>query len=103
MIYVMVTMEVEEGRMEEFLRLCGRLRPLVLAERGCLGYDYVRETSSPLPIQEPVDRNRITLVERWESVEALEAHRGAPHMAEFGPQMNRLRSKVTARVGESVF
>ena len=74
MVYVVVTMTIKDGGMEEFLELCGRLRPLVLAERGCIGYDYVREKNSLLPIQETVDRDRITLIERWESPEALAAH-----------------------------
>jgi quinol monooxygenase YgiN len=103
MIYVVVTMTIEDGRMDEFLALCGQLRPLVLAERGCIGYDYAREKDSLLAIQEAVDRNRITLVERWESPEALAAHGASPHMKAFGPKLAALRAKVSARVAETVF
>jgi len=103
MLYVVVTMTIEEGRMEEFLALCGQLRPLVLAERGCIGYDYVREKDSLLPIQETLDRNRITLIERWESPEALAAHGASPHMKAFGPRLALLRTGVSARVAETLF
>ena len=37
MIHVLVTMEIKAGGMEEFLRLCGKLRPLVLAEKRLPG------------------------------------------------------------------
>lgn len=89
--------------MEEFLGLCEKLRPLVLGEKGCRGYDYTREIASPLSMQEPTDSNRITLVERWDSLEALRAHGEAPHMKEIGSKMKDLRSSVIARVGQSVF
>jgi len=96
-------MMVKEGCMEEFLSLCEKLRPLVLGEKGCHGYDYTREIASPLSIQEPINSDRITLVERWESLDALRTHGEAPHMKELGSKMKDLRSSVIARVGQSVF
>ena len=103
MIHILVTMVVKEGRMKEFLSIGEKLRSQVLKEKGCLAYDYTREIASPLGIQEPVDPDRITLVERWESVEALKAHMDAPHMKELGPKMGDLRSSVVARVVEPIF
>ena len=43
MIYSIVTMFIKDGKMEEFLDECKKIRPLVLAEEGCLMYDYTRE------------------------------------------------------------
>ena len=103
MIHVMVTMMVKEGRMEEFLAVARELRPEVLKEAGCHGYEYIRELPSPLGIQEPVDPNRVTLLERWESFEHLKAHMETPHMKAAGPRMRDLRASVTARVAESIF
>jgi quinol monooxygenase YgiN len=103
MLHVIVTMVIKEGRMAEFLALCETLRPQVLAEPGCLAYDYTREMDAGLGIQEPVDPNRITLIERWASPEALKKHLEALHMKEAGPRLKELRTSVTARVGESVF
>jgi quinol monooxygenase YgiN len=103
MLHILVTMLIKEGRMKDFLSLCEELRPLVLQEKGCLTYEYTREVPSPLGIQEPLETNRITLIERWESMDALKAHLEAKHMKEIGPRMKDLRSSVTARVLESVF
>ena len=60
LIHIIVTMIVKAGRMQEFLAECDKLRPLVLAEQGCIEYVYTRDTASPLGIQEPINANRIT-------------------------------------------
>ena len=103
MIYVVVTNQIRKGTMEDFLAACRAVRPKVLAEKGCIAYDYIREVASPLGSQEPVDPQRVTLVEKWESLEALAAHGQAPHVKEFGARVKDLREKVTIRVGELLF
>lgn len=103
MINLVVTMIIKDGKMKEFLPLCEKLRSSVLAEKGCRAYEYTRDVASPLSIQEPLDSNRITLIERWDSLEALKIHMDAPHMKELGPSMAELRSSVVARVTESIF
>lgn len=103
MLRIIVTMKIKEGRMPEFLALCRELRPLVLKEAGCLAYDYTREISSPLGIQEPIEPDRVTLLESWESLDALKAHMETPHMKAAGPKMKDLRSSVVARVLEPIF
>lgn len=103
MISLVVTMVIKDGKMEEFLKECKRIRPLVLAEKGCLAYDYFKDIQSPLGSQEPVQTNRITLLERWESMEDLMVHSSQPHMKEFLGKVKELRQSVTARVLEPAF
>jgi quinol monooxygenase YgiN len=103
MLHILVTMMVKEGRMEDFLAVCAELQPSVLKEPGCRAYDYTREIPSPLGTQEPIDPNRITLLERWESLDALKAHMETPHMKQAGLKMKDLRTSVTVRVVESIF
>ncbi len=99
MLHVIVSMTVEPGRLDEFLAVARQLAPMVQAERGCLRYEYTVDTASPLPIQEPVEDHRITLIEQWESTAALAAHLQAPHMKQYGPRIAELRTgAVTARV-----
>ncbi|MDR1428704.1 MAG: antibiotic biosynthesis monooxygenase [Spirochaetaceae bacterium] len=102
MIHVVVTFTIKDGMMDKYLEGIKKLRPLVLAEKGCVEYTYIRETKSPLSIQEPVQDNRLTLVEKWESPEALETHLKSPHMAEYTKLLGPMRSGSSARVGEAV-
>ncbi|HRW39743.1 MAG TPA: putative quinol monooxygenase [Aquihabitans sp.] len=50
------------------------LVPLTEAEDGCLTYRYSADLLLP---------DRINIVEQWESEEAMTAHMGAAHFAEF--------------------
>jgi quinol monooxygenase YgiN len=102
MLHVVVTMTVKEGRLEEFLALCRELRPKVLAEPGCLAYDYTREIPGPFG-GGPGRAGKIILLELWESMEALEAHLMAKHMKETGARMAELRSSVEVRCAEPIF
>ena len=108
MVHVLVTMHVKEGRMAEFLAAVKEARPFVLKEPGCLAYDFTRETASPLGIQEPIDENRITLIERWESMDALNVHaqpaaQPDPRRQELAETMRSLRESVVARVTVPAF
>ncbi|MDR2160322.1 MAG: antibiotic biosynthesis monooxygenase [Treponema sp.] len=101
MVHLVVTFIIKEGRMDEYLAELKKLRPLVLAEKGCVEYTFARDCKSPLAIQEALDPNRLTLIEKWETPEVLAAHGEAPHMKEFGPRLDSLRVSVSARVMET--
>jgi quinol monooxygenase YgiN len=75
----------------------------VLGEPGCLAYDYTRDAEPPQGMRPSVDPDRITLLERWESADALKAHLGTAHMQAAGARMRDLRESVELRVVESVF
>ncbi len=98
MICVIATIELNEGRREEFLAIFRELVPKVLAEEGCLEYAPMVDVPTELPGQPPADDNVVTVVEKWSSVEALERHLMAPHMGEFRQQTEPLRRGVTLRV-----
>jgi quinol monooxygenase YgiN len=95
-------MRINEGRMAEFLAACQELRPQVLREPGCHAYDYTRDAASA-PGTQPIEPDRITLIERWESPEALKAHLETPHMKAAGARMKPLRASVEVRFTESIF
>ena len=103
MIYSVVTMMIKPGQMEAFLAECRKIRPLVLAEDGCRMYDYTREINSGSDRQEPIDPNRVTLFEKWESLEALDTHSAAPHMTEFVARVGPMRESVVIRTGTEAF
>ena len=103
MVHVVVTMKIREGQMEPFLAACAELRPHVLREPGCLAYDYTRDIPSPRDPGQPLEADRITLIERWESMDALKAHLETPHMKASGATMKGMRVSVELRFFESIF
>ena len=68
----LITMNPE--RYERALELTGALREKTLVEDGCISYEF---------FQTPGDPGRYRVFEEWESEEALVAHQGAAHLAEF--------------------
>ena len=83
MICVIATIELAEGRREDFLAAFGEVVPRVLEESGCLEYGPMIDLATSIPSQPPVRDNVVTVVEKWESPEALEAHLMAPRMLEY--------------------
>ena len=87
MIHVIATIELAEGRRDDFLIEFHKLVPQVHAEQGCLQYGPTVDVDSGIAAQGPARENFVTVVEQWESLEALQAHLIAPHM-------NAYREKV---------
>lgn len=97
MINVIAAIRVQEGRQREFLEIFKALVPTVVAENGCHAYFPAVDVASGLPIQAS-DPNVVTVIERWESLEALNAHLGAAHMAAFRDQTLDLVIDVSLKV-----
>ena len=80
MIHVIATIELAEGKREAFLAEFHKIVPLVRAEAGCLAYGpTVDVAGTGLAAQGPPRDNVVTVVEQWESLDALRAHLQAPH------------------------
>jgi len=88
MIHVIAAIKIVPGKRDEFLVAFHELMPLVQAEDGCLEYGPAIDVATPIEIQEPLCENTVTVIEKWESIEALEAHLQAKHMQE-----NRVKVK----------
>ena len=83
MIHVIATIELVPGRRAEFLVEFRKNVPLVEAEAGCLEYGPAIDFPSGFPRQVPIRENVVTVVEKWESLAALQAHLVAPHMQTY--------------------
>ena len=93
MIVVLASIELNGGKREEFLAEFRRLVPLVRAEKGCIEYFPSVDHATHLPVQGPLRDEVVVVVEKWESVAALEAHLIAPHMmASSVPRNSRPRA-----------
>ena len=100
MICVIATLQLAEGRRDEFLDVFGRLVPTVRAEEGCLEYGPMVDVATSIEAQPPVRGNVVTVVEKWESIEALEAHLIAPHVLEYRKSVKDLVVNATLRILE---
>ena len=80
MIHVIATVRVKPGRLEDLLKLMKSVAAAVRAEKGCIRYIPTVDIASGLPPQ-VLDANLVTLIEAWESLEALRNHLKTPHMA----------------------
>lgn len=83
MIHVLATIELAPGQRGAFLAEFHKLMPQVHAEEGCLEYGPAVDLATPISIQLPPRNDVVVVIEKWESVAALEAHLAAPHMAEY--------------------
>ena len=100
MITVIATVYCTPGHRDAFLREFHLIVPAVLQEDGCLEYGPTVDASTDLDNQH-TDENRITIVEKWESLPALKAHLVAPHMATYRPKVKNYVSNAELRILES--
>ena len=90
MIHVIATIELVQGKRQEFLDEFRKIVPLVRAEKGCLEYAPTVDVRTNISAQEEIRANIVTVVEKWESIEALEDHIRAPHMVEYRDRVRGL-------------
>lgn len=83
MIHVIAMLEAAPGKRDEFLAIFHALLPKVHAEPGCIEYILTVDVPTSISTQKLVGENVVTVVEKWESVAALETHSVAPHVLEF--------------------
>ena len=62
----------------------------VLAEAGCIEYGAAIDAENALAFQTRYGPDTFVVVEKWESMAALEAHAAAPHMKAYGAQTKDL-------------
>jgi len=82
MIYGVVSVRVKPGKKEEYIALFKTMAARVRAEKGCLEYISTVDFKAGPPIQ-VFEENVVTILEKWESLDALQAHLAAPYMADF--------------------
>lgn len=101
MIVVLAFIELNPGTREAFLGEFRKLVPLVRAEKGCLEYFPAIDHGTEIKSQVPLGADAVMVVEKWESVSALETHLAAPHMVEYRPKVKDYVKQVTLRILEA--
>jgi len=100
MIFVIATIEVKPGKRDAFLAEFHKNMPNVKAEKGCVEYGPTVDVKTDIKAQVPLRDNVVTVVEKWESLQALHAHLAAPHMATYRERVKDYVVGVTLQVLE---
>lgn len=66
----------------------------MLAENGCIEYQAAIDSQPMLGNQTPLGADSFAVIEKWETIEALQAHFKAPHMAAYA---EKIRDLVVSR------
>ena len=97
MINVIASIHIKEGRLSEFVEIFKSNIPNVLEEKGCIEYVPTIDVPTGLPPQE-LNNNVVTIIEKWGSLEDLQAHLSAPHMLAYREKVKDLVDKVSFKV-----
>ena len=84
MIHVIAVITAKPGQRESILTHFRANVPAVKAETGCIEYGAAVDAEPALKFQTAFGPDTFLAVEKWESMEALNAHAAAPHMAAYG-------------------
>lgn len=101
MIHVIASIKVREGRTRDFIDIFKKNVPRVLAEEGCVEYTPAMDLDAETPVQD-LDGNRVMVIEKWESLEALTRHFAAPHMAEYKDNTRDMVEHVSIKILQEV-
>ena len=97
MINVIASIRIKEGRLAEFIEIFKSNIPNVLEEKGCVEYVPTIDVPTGLPPQE-LNSDVVTVIEKWGSLEDLQAHLTAPHMLSYKEKIKDLVDKVSLKV-----
>jgi quinol monooxygenase YgiN len=100
MIHVLAQVETTPGHRDEFFAEFAKVAPLVRQESGCIEYGAAIDMPTDIPVQNFLGDNAVLIIEKWESVEHLQAHLVAPHMSEYRIRVRPYVQGVTLRVLE---
>ena len=97
MINVLASIRVKAGRRSEFLEIFKSNVPNVREEKGCIEYFPTVDIDADLPPQS-LDENVVTIIEKWESLDALRDHLRAPHMLAYKEKVKDIVEDISLKV-----
>ncbi len=97
MINVIASIYIKEGKLSDYLRILKANVPLVRKEKGCIEYVPAVDIETGLAAQ-VLEKNVVTILEKWESKDALNAHLGSSHMLEYREKVKDMVERVSIKV-----
>jgi quinol monooxygenase YgiN len=101
MISVIASIRVKPGMLPDYLAILKDTAPSVRKEKGCIEYVPTIDIDVKLPPQ-VLDKEVVTILEKWESLESLHAHLGSPHMLDYREKVKNLVESVSIKVLQKV-
>ena len=98
MVHVIATLELTRGTLDYFLSEFKLLAPQVLAENGCLEYGATIDIDCGITAQNPVRPDTVTVIEKWETIEALKTHLDAPHMLQYRERVKEVLTRKSLQI-----
>jgi quinol monooxygenase YgiN len=84
MIHVIAVVTAKPGQREAILQAFRANVPAVRGEKGCIEYGAAVDAENALAFQTKWGPDTFLVIEKWDSMDALNAHAAAPHMAAYG-------------------
>lgn len=90
MVHVIAVITAKPGKRDEILRHFHANIPAVRAEQGCIEYGPAIDADPAPPVQTKYGPDTFVVIEKWESMDALQAHAVAPHMKAYAATTREL-------------
>ena len=87
MIHVLAIITAKPGMRDRILDAYRDNVDAVRNEAGCIAYEAVVDVSDPAAGFATLGADAFVVVEKWESLAALQAHAVAPHMKAYGSKV----------------
>lgn len=100
MIHVLAIITAKPGMRDRILEVFRANVAAVHAEIGCLGYEAVVDVRPGAAAFAQFGPDTFVVVEKWASIEALQAHAAAPHMKAYASQVKDLTAARAIHVLE---
>jgi quinol monooxygenase YgiN len=97
MINVIASIRIETGSLSDFLEIFRANMLKVREEKGCVEYVPLVDIDAKLAPQ-ILDENVVTIIEKWESLEALRDHLEAPHMLAYREKVKNIVTGLSLKV-----
>jgi len=95
MIHVLAIITAKPNKRDALLEIFKGIVPAVHAEAGCIEYGPAIDVAGAEPALGP---DTFVVIEKWESMAALQAHAVAPHMVAYAEKTGDLVAKRAVHV-----
>ncbi|RZL88051.1 MAG: antibiotic biosynthesis monooxygenase [Variovorax sp.] len=102
MIHVVAVITAKPGQRDRILEAFRANRAAVLAEEGCIEYNATVDAAGMPASRGSFGADTFVVIEKWETLAALQAHAAAPHMAAYGAKVKEWTENRVIHVLEPV-